>query len=309
MNFNFTESQQVAADALDNMLARFRDIPVNSELFLSGAALEAELEASGFHDIGADPDLGGVSAVDLVIQTARQALPVEIAASALVRPRLCPDAPRPLALVWGAGPVRFGAEAKTALIDTGRDVLRLDIEPGDFEPLKTLFAYPLARLTDKGRARAAAMNEDALGTLRQYWQIGLAAEITGAVDSALKSTLDYVTQRKQFGRAIGSFQAVQHRLAEAAVSLEAMRWLALKAGDSGDPADAALAAGYAQDAARRVAYDFHQFHGAMGLTLEHPLHFWTYRLKALLGELGGAAARFDAGAQARWGAPAAMDGV
>jgi alkylation response protein AidB-like acyl-CoA dehydrogenase len=123
------------------------------------------------------------------------------------------------------------------------------------------------------------------------------------MESALKSTVDYVTQRKQFGQPIGAFQGVQHRLAEAAVLVEATRWLTFKAGDSGEPADAALAAGYAQEAARRVAYDFHQFHGAMGLTLEHPLHLWTYRLRALLGELGGAAARFEAAAAAVWGDP------
>jgi alkylation response protein AidB-like acyl-CoA dehydrogenase len=110
-----------------------------------------------------------------------------------------------------------------------------------------------------------------------------------------------VTQRKQFGQPIGAFQAVQHRLAEAAVLLEATRWLTLKAADSSDPVDASLAAGYAQDAARRVTYDFHQFHGAMGLTLEHPLHLWTYRLKALYGELGGASMQFAAGAAAMWG--------
>jgi alkylation response protein AidB-like acyl-CoA dehydrogenase len=171
-------------------------------------------------------------------------------------------------------------------------------------PLETLFAYPLATLTEKARARAVAVElPGASALLRQWWEIGLAAEITGAMESALKSTVDYVTQRKQFGKPIGAFQGVQHRLAEAAVLVEATRWLTFKAGDSGEPADAALAAGYAQEAARRVAYDFHQFHGAMGLTLEHSLHLWTYRLRALLGELGGAAARFEAAAAAVWGDP------
>jgi hypothetical protein len=303
MNFSFSEPQQVASNALTQMLSRFRDMPVGAAHYLPGAGLDTELEASGFLDIGSDPDLGGVSAVDMVIQVARQPIPVEVAASVLVRPHMCPDAPRPLALIWGTVPVRFGAEARTALIDTGNEILKLAVQPGDFTPLETLFAYPLARLIDQARARAVPLNVDAVVTLRQYWSIGLAAEICGAMESALKSTIDHVTQRKQFGQPIGSFQAVQHRLAEAAVAVEATRWLALKAADSGDPVDAALAAGYAQDAARRVTYDLHQFLGAMGLTLEHPLHLWTYRLKALLGELGGAAARFDTAATIRWGDP------
>ncbi len=44
---------------------------------------------------------------------------------------------------------------------------------------------------------------------------------------------------------------------------------------------------HAQESATRVVYDLHQFMGAMGMTLEFPLHLWTYRLKALLSELNG----------------------
>ena len=58
----------------------------------------------------------------------------------------------------------------------------------------------------------------------------------------------------------------------------------------------------AQEAAKRVGYDFHQFLGAMGMTLEHPLHLWTYRLKLLTAELGGRGAQAVAAADAIWGA-------
>ena len=50
-----------------------------------------------------------------------------------------------------------------------------------------------------------------------------------------------------------------------------------------------------------MTYDFHQFLGAMGMTLEHPLHLWTYRLKALTSELGGRGANAVAAAEAIWG--------
>jgi hypothetical protein len=302
MNFTFSEQQQVAADALDQMLVRFRGAMVHEESFLPGTELDAELEASGFHEIAADEDLGEISAVDLIIRVANVAPVVEVAASTLVRHRLCPDAPRPLALVSGDRPVRFGAEAKTALIDTGDAVLRLDVQPGDFVPLDTLFAYPYARLSDAARQRAAPVEaNDALSELRRTWRIGLAAEITGAIDAGLRATIDHVTQRKQFGQPIGAFQAIHHRLAEVAVQLESIRWLTFKAAGSSDPVDAALAAGQAQAAIRQAAYDFHQFHGAMGLTLEHPLHLWSYRLKALAGEMGGWAQQFDAAAAGTWG--------
>jgi alkylation response protein AidB-like acyl-CoA dehydrogenase len=77
-------------------------------------------------------------------------------------------------------------------------------------------------------------------------------------------------------------------------------WLALRAAGTADPADAALAALHAQEAAKRVTYDFHQFLGAMGMTLEHPLHLWTYRLKALTAELGGRGGNALAAAAALW---------
>ena len=81
---------------------------------------------------------------------------------------------------------------------------------------------------------------------------------------------------------------------------QGLRWLALNAAWNEDPRDAALAATFAQEAAQSVAYDLHQFSGALGLTLEHPLHFWTYRLKSLQGELGAVHAQAAAAADLAW---------
>jgi alkylation response protein AidB-like acyl-CoA dehydrogenase len=115
------------------------------------------------------------------------------------------------------------------------------------------------------------------------------------------SAVDHLTQRKQFGRPLGAFQALRHRMAECAVLAGGVRWLALKAADTADPADAALAALHAQESATRIAYDMHQMLGAMGMTLEHPLHLWTYRLKALLSDLGGRGGQSLAVAEACFG--------
>ena len=130
--------------------------------------------------------------------------------------------------------------------------------------------------------------------------LGLALEIYGALDSALKQTVKHVTDRRQFGRPLGSFQAIQHRLAMDATAVEACRWLAMRAAHSGSAADAAMAAGYAQQAVKTVAYDLHQFSGAMGLALEYPLHLFTYRAKLLQSELGGFRSQFAAAADAIW---------
>jgi len=90
-------------------------------------------------------------------------------------------------------------------------------------------------------------------------------------------------------------------MAECAVLAGGVRWLALKAAATGDAADAALAAFHAQESATRVVYDTHQMLAAMGMTLEHPLHLWTYRLKALLSDLGGRGGQAQAVAQSCFG--------
>jgi alkylation response protein AidB-like acyl-CoA dehydrogenase len=139
--------------------------------------------------------------------------------------------------------------------------------------------------------------------LRRAWQVGTAAETAGCLGAALDSVLDHVKERRQFGRPLGSLQAVQHRLAECATLVEGAKWLALKAADTGTPLDAATAAGFAQGIAKKVAYDLHQFMGAMGLTLEHPLHRWTYRTKLLSSDLGGTDRHMITVAEAAWPAP------
>lgn len=63
-----------------------------------------------------------------------------------------------------------------------------------------------------------------------------------------------------------------------------------------------MAALYVQQMIPEIVYDCHQFNGAMGMTLECPLHFWTYRLKALQGELGCAGSQALDLANRHWSA-------
>ena len=111
--------------------------------------------------------------------------------------------------------------------------------------------------------------------------------------AALALVLEHVKARQAFGQPLGAFQAIQHRLAMASEVIEGTRYLALRAAWSDSDADAALAAGFAQHHIPQLTYDLHQFCGAMGLTLEFPLHLFTYRLRALLGELGGSSAQLS----------------
>jgi alkylation response protein AidB-like acyl-CoA dehydrogenase len=108
------------------------------------------------------------------------------------------------------------------------------------------------------------------------------------MQASLDLTVAYLSDRHQFGRPLGSFQALQHRLAELHIDVEGARWLTRQAaweGDADEPA--ALACTAATDAAERTIGETHQLTGAMGLTKEYDLHLWTMRLVALSQEGGG----------------------
>ncbi|MER7991184.1 acyl-CoA dehydrogenase family protein [Streptomyces noursei] len=110
----------------------------------------------------------------------------------------------------------------------------------------------------------------------------LAAEAVGAADAALSRTVGYVKERTQFGRPIGSFQAVQHRLADLYVAVQAARSAAYYAawaagGARPEPGAAGLALAQALEALRAVAAEAVQLHGGLGFTWEHAAHLYFKR--------------------------------
>ncbi len=109
------------------------------------------------------------------------------------------------------------------------------------------------------------------------------AEMLGVAERALEMAVDYAKERVQFGKPIGSFQAVKHMLADAFVDVEGMRSACFYAAwcvEAGDP-DASLAASMAKawssDAARRVTETALQVHGGIGFTWEHDMHLYLKR--------------------------------
>jgi acyl-CoA dehydrogenase len=117
-----------------------------------------------------------------------------------------------------------------------------------------------------------------------------AAQMAGAVESLLEQSVRYVTERKQFGKPIGSFQAIQHNLAIVAGHVAAAGIAAehaFRAADRGDPVfEVAVAKVRAGEAAGVSAGLAHQAHGAIGFTYEHSLHFSTRRLWSWRAEFG-----------------------
>ena len=146
-------------------------------------------------------------------------------------------------------------------------------------------------------ARLVAGPDEAERVISHALQVGsalLAAEQVGAAQHLLDLSVDYAKSRLQFGRQIGSFQAVKHRLADMLVDLEHARSTAYHAvwalTDGSD--DPALAASMAQAtcsaAFSRIAKDTIQVHGGIGFTWEHQAHLYFKRATADAALLGTA---------------------
>jgi alkylation response protein AidB-like acyl-CoA dehydrogenase len=113
----------------------------------------------------------------------------------------------------------------------------------------------------------------------------LSAETVGVAQKAMEMAVEYARDRKQFGRAIGSYQAVSHRCAQMLLEVEGSRSGAYYAAWCADaepeslPAAASGAKAYSSDAGWRVCGSSLQVHGGIGFTWEHDLHFFLKRAK------------------------------
>jgi alkylation response protein AidB-like acyl-CoA dehydrogenase len=135
-----------------------------------------------------------------------------------------------------------------------------------------------------------------LGTPGEGWKVldrvidrgkvGLAAEMCGGAQRVLEMSVEYAKVREQFGRPIGSFQAIQHKCANMLVEVESSKSATYYAAwaVSNDVAEAPLAAAmakaYCSDAYRHTAGEGIQIHGGIGFTWEHDMHIYFKRAKS-----------------------------
>jgi alkylation response protein AidB-like acyl-CoA dehydrogenase len=195
-------------------------------------------------------------------------------------------------------------------------VARTAGSPGETDGL-TIFAVPkdvaglsVERLTLVDSSKAARLKFDdvqldadaVIGEVDAGWQpltralnagrAGAAAELVGVASGASAMTLDYLKQRKQFGKYIGEFQALQHRAAHLYSEIEIARAAAFKAAellDSGDERAelyVSVAKAKAADVANLAVREGVQMHGGIGMTDEHDIGLFMKR-EAVLGELFG----------------------
>jgi alkylation response protein AidB-like acyl-CoA dehydrogenase len=198
------------------------------------------------------------------------------------------------------------AHADTILVavrqDDGLGVFEVDaraagVEIRSMKTVDTSRNYCVVTFDD---APAAAVGDDALtdeafDRVLDVARLTLAAELAGIAETALAMSVEYAGVREQFGRAIGSFQSIQHKCADMKVDLEntkSLVYFAAWAIDQEQP-EAAMAAAsakaYASDACPKVVAEAIQVHGGIGFTWEHDLHMLFKRAKADEAMLGDAA--------------------
>ncbi|HEY2318426.1 MAG TPA: acyl-CoA dehydrogenase family protein [Solirubrobacteraceae bacterium] len=312
MDFDLTEDQREIKDVAREMLTARSPLARVREAAEAGAydeALWREIVELGWPGIAVAEEHGGqgLGAVELAVLleelgyacAATPFLATAVAAAAIQaggtdeqRARWLPG------LV--SGEVRAGIGRADLVVDGhGADVVVLLDDDGarlvsdaEAEPLQTI--DPTRRFAAV-RGDGEPLSPDVADRARA----AIAAEVVGVCQRALEMTLDYVKERKQFGVAVGSFQAVSHRCAQMLLHTESARSTAYYAAWAAD-ADpqrlgeaAALAAAAAATGAREVAASAIQAHGGIGFTWEADVH-WLYKRGELDRALLGGAHRHHA---------------
>ncbi|MBF6179245.1 acyl-CoA dehydrogenase family protein [Nocardia otitidiscaviarum] len=190
-----------------------------------------------------------------------------------------------------------GAYADTLLVLTADGLFEVDGTADGVARTTVPTQDPSRRLAEIGFDGVAArrLGTVAVDRLRETAWLAVAAEQVGAAQRCLDLTVDYTGSRVQFGRPIGSFQALKHRMADMYVQVESARSIAhhaiaaLAAGDV-DPVDVAAARLYCTDALNAVVSEMVQMHGGIAITWEHDAHLFFKRAHGLA-QLFGSPAR------------------
>ncbi len=312
MHFALDDEQRGFARSLDDLLAA-ADVPVVARAWAggdhdAGLKLWRRLADLGVTGLLAPEDAGGLGAgpVEAVVAweaLGRHAVPGPWVETAVVTRLLADGAGGP-----GAGEL-LGAVADGSAVatlaappwtpyaldaDAATHVLRLEgtsLRTGEVGEMVGS-VDPVRRLhqVEAGQELVPVSPEVASSALDTGTLLA-AAQLLGLGETLLSRSVEYVKQRRQFGRVIGEYQALKHALADVRISLDFARplvWGAAVAMSSGGDAGrevsgAKVAAG---DAAWRAARTALQVHGAIGYTAEHDLSLWLLKARALVGAWG-----------------------
>ncbi len=310
MDFRLTDEQEMLAETVD---ALFRETCTGAhlrQLLESGSAVDEgrwdQIVGMGLTGVMATDALGGsglgqVEMALIAIASGYWALPEPLVEQAgVVIPMICDlDEGMCVRSVGGervaighpANPFVADADSAVALLLADGDAIHLVrrqdvtlIRQQSFDPFRRLFRVDWKPVADTIIAQGRGV-EDAWAAALDRGALFAAAQLLGIAQRAIDMAADYSKERQQFGKPIGSFQAIKHHLANAQVKVEFARPVILAAAAAA-PSDLArtrishakLAAAAAADAATHAAV---QVHGAMGFSWEVDVHFLLKRSLAI----------------------------
>jgi alkylation response protein AidB-like acyl-CoA dehydrogenase len=170
----------------------------------------------------------------------------------------------------------------------------------DHQPVGLLGRDPVGHVTlrDHPAEIVATVDDAGLGTLADIAVALQCMEMAGGTERVIADAVTYVGRREQFGRPIGSFQAVQHIIADLRIASDAARlaaWHAMWQVSVGRPAarEAAIAKVWCSDAYKSATLQSHQLTGGMGFLRESDLHLWSERAKVCEIRNGAAGVALD----------------
>jgi alkylation response protein AidB-like acyl-CoA dehydrogenase len=273
----------------------------------AGLARWRDLARLGATGLAVPESAGGLGATPLDLVVAGEALgyhalPGPVAESLAAVPLLLSALPGPEAGRWLRGLAAGDLIATVALpprlplaVDADAAGLVLLAEAGTLwlaEPGAAHRSIDPARwLFEVAGRQALARGPEVAGAIDRALRLGAltsAAQLLGAGQALLDASVGHARLRVQFGRPVGAFQAVQHRLADVAIGLEFARplldaaALALAGGLATAARDVSAARVACADAAHRAARAALQVHGAIGYTAEHDLGLWLTKVRALI---------------------------
>ena len=307
MRFDLDPQQREFAASIDAALAA-ADVPAAVRAWSAGDTAPGRKVWATLADLGVTAlavperfDGFGAHPVDLVValeRLGRWCVPGPVAESIAVAPILLADDDRGGALASGeliatvalppAMPRALDAEAAGLVLLAADGSVREAAVGGahvSVDPSRRLFD-----VTASGPGRPADV-----GRAFEFGVLATAAQLVGAGQAVLDMSVEYAKQRTQFGRAIGSYQAVKHKLADVHIAVELARplvygaALSLADGTTEVARDVSAAKAAAGDAALLAARSGLQTHGAIGFTAEYDLSLWLLRVQALQSAWGDAA--------------------
>jgi alkylation response protein AidB-like acyl-CoA dehydrogenase len=299
VRFVLEQEQRDFAASIDSALGA-ADVPGAVRAWGDGDAgpgrkVWARLAELGVTALAVPEQFGGIEAdpVDLMVameRLGRWCVPGPVTESIAVAPILLSEDDRSAALAVGAltvtvalppqVPRAVAADAAgLALLASDKRVTEAIIGQGhdSLDPSRRLFDVT---------ASGTAWDADVVRAY-EFGVLATAAQMVGAGQAMLNLAVDYAKQRTQFGRVIGSYQAIKHKLADVHIAVDLARpliygaALSLADGSADTARDVSAAKVAAAEAALLAARSALQVHGAIGFTSEHDLSLWLLRVQAL----------------------------